>query len=111
MQVIESIFKKANYLRLKSEQRYEKARTLLLSELCLTNWQPKHRLWFIKNYSDPQQAERIDAEYFQPKYEDIVKSIKSYAGAWDMLGDLVTVKKCVEVGKGLQLTVDQNIKL
>jgi len=83
-----------------SKQLYKECQTLLLSELCLINWKPKHQLTFIKNYSDTKQAERIDAEYFQPKYEDIVKSIKSYTGGWDTLGNLVALKKCVEVGSG-----------
>ena len=54
-----------------SEQLYSQAQTLLLSELGFTNWQPKHRLTFVKNYSDTEQVERIDAEYYQPKYEEI----------------------------------------
>lgn len=83
-----------------SKDTYSKAQAFLLSELGLANWQPKHQLTFIKNYSDTEQAERIDAEYYQPKYEDIVKTIKSYTGGWDTLGNLVTVKKCVEVGSG-----------
>jgi len=99
-QHIEKTYKKSLELYKISKALYHQAQTLLLSELGLSNWQPKHQLTFIKNYSDTEQAERIDAEYFQPKYEDIVKSIKSYAGGWDMLGDLVTVKKCVEVGSG-----------
>jgi len=93
-------FDEAFNLIQKSEDKYNQAQVLLLSELCLTNWCPKHQTTFIKNYSDTEQAERIDAEYYQPKYEDIVKTIKSYTGGWDTLGNLVTVKKCVEVGSG-----------
>lgn len=83
-----------------SDQEFHKAQTILLSELGLTNWQPKHQIAFVKNYSDTEQVERIDAEYFQPKYEAIIKAIKAYKGGWDRLGDLVTVKKSVEVGRG-----------
>ena len=39
----------------------------------------------------------MDAEYIQPKYEKIVKDIKGYVGGWDILGNLVSLKKCVEV--------------
>ncbi|MCD4681480.1 MAG: restriction endonuclease subunit S [Bacteroidales bacterium] len=56
-----------------SKQLYSEAQTLLLSELNLLNWKPKHQLSFIKNYSDTQQAGRFDAEYFQPKYDEIVE--------------------------------------
>ncbi|MFA4909694.1 MAG: restriction endonuclease subunit S [Desulfobacteria bacterium] len=98
--LIETTVKKSFAGADKSKKLYSKAQALLLSELGLTDWQPKHQLSFIKNYSDTQQAERIDAEYYQPKYEEIVKAIKNYASGWDTLGNLVIVKKCVEVGSG-----------
>ena len=85
-------------LRREGVNIYKKAQTLFLSELELTDWQPQHRLTFVKNYSDTEQAERIDAEYYQPKYEEIVEAIKSYSSGWDTLENLVTIKKCVEVG-------------
>ena len=81
-----------------SEQLYSQAQTLLLSELGFTSWQPQHELTFVKSYSDTEQAERIDAEYYQPKYEAIVQAIKGCSDGWDTLGNLVTIKKCVEVG-------------
>ena len=81
-----------------SQNIYTQAQTLLLSELGLTDWQPKHRLTFVTNYSEMEQAERIDADYFQPKYEEIVKAIKNCSSGWDMLMNLSTIKKCVEVG-------------
>jgi len=81
-----------------SEKLFAKAENLVLSELGLSNWQPKHRLSFVKDYSDTEEANRIDAEYFQPKYDEIVKAIKSYRGGWDTLGNIVSIKKCVEVG-------------
>jgi restriction endonuclease S subunit len=84
--------------RKESESKYRESQTILLSELGLSNWQPKHMLAFVKNYSDTDKAERIDAEYFQPKYDEIVKAIKNYPGGWDTLGNIASLKKCVEVG-------------
>ena len=84
--------------RADSKQRYSEAQTLLLTELGLASWQPKHQLTFVKNFSDTQHTERIDADYFQPKYDDIVSAIREYPGGWGTLGNLVTLKKCVEVG-------------
>ena len=81
-----------------SKTLFTQAQTLLLSELGLADYQPKHRLTFVRNYSDTQRADRIDAEYFQPKYEEIVCAIKNYPGGWNTLGNLATIKKCVEVG-------------
>lgn len=83
-----------------STEHFNEAEKILLTELNLINWQPKHQLTFVKKYSDTEQAGRIDAEYYQPKYEDIIKAIKAYKGGWDTLGNLVTVKKSVEVGSG-----------
>ncbi|MCY3955949.1 MAG: restriction endonuclease subunit S [Nitrospira sp.] len=85
---------------MESKRVYGNAQNILLSELGLTDWQPKRQLTFVKNYSDTEHVERIDAEYYQPKYEEIVNAIKAYKGGWDTLGNLVTVKKCVEVGGG-----------
>lgn len=78
--------------------KYLESQNILLSELGLIDWKPEHKLSFSRNYSETQQAERIDAEYFQPKYKEIITKIKNYVGGWDILGNLVTLKKCVEVG-------------
>ena len=95
---IEKTYLRSQDLIRLSKIKYTHAQTLLLSELGLANWQPKHQLTFVKNSSDTEQAERIDADYFHPKYEEIVTAIKSYSGGWDTLGNLVAIKKCVEVG-------------
>ena len=84
----------------KSGTLFAEAEDMLLSELSFTDWQPKHQLTFVKNYSDTKQSNRIDAEYYQPKYEEIIKVIKAYKGGWGTLGNLVNVEKCVEVGSG-----------
>ena len=75
-----------------SEVVYHQAQTLLLAELGLTNWQPKHQLTFVKNFSDTERAGRIDADYFQPKYSDIVNAIREYPGGWNTLGKLARLK-------------------
>ncbi len=100
---IENTFKNSLLAQKKSTGLYKQAQTLLLSELGLTNWQPKHQLTFIKNYSETKQAQRIDAEYYHPKYEEIIKAIKNYSGGWDTLDNLVCIKKCIEVGSGQYL--------
>jgi len=76
---------------------YIQAEQILLSELGLLDWKPKHQLSFVRNYSDTESAERIDAEYFQPIYEELMKAIIS-SGCYNCLGDLVSIKKCVEPG-------------
>ena len=84
------LFDKAFYLIQTAEAKYRQAQTLLLSELGLTDWQPKHRLTFVKNYSDTEQAGRVDAEFYQPKYEEIeevlVKLNAKPIGSYKFLG-------------------------
>lgn len=58
----------------------------------------KSRPSYIKNFSDTQNANRIDAEYFQPKYDEIINKIKSYSNGWDILDDIVLIKKGIEIG-------------
>ncbi|MFZ3059807.1 MAG: hypothetical protein WA102_08710 [Candidatus Methanoperedens sp.] len=94
----EGIYRQSQEFNSLSQKRYHETEVLLLFELGLLDWKPKHRLSFIKNYSDTQQAGRFDAEYFQPKYDEIVAAIKNYKGGWDTLGNLASLKKCIEVG-------------
>ena len=77
--VIEKTYLRSKKLTELSKTRYLETQTLLLSELGLTDWQPKHRLTFATDYASMQSAERIDADYFQPKYEDIEKGLKNYS--------------------------------
>ena len=88
----EFLYNKSQELKALSITRYGQAQNLLLSELGFSNWQPKHRLTFIKQYSDTDKAGRIDAEYFRPKYDEIVKAIKDYPGGWDALENLAKLK-------------------
>ena len=76
--LIEKLCLKADSLHEQSSFKYHEAQTLLLTELGLADWQPEHQLTFVKNFSDTKRAERIDAEYFQPKYDDIVNTINKY---------------------------------
>ena len=75
-------------LNRQSRKTYQQAQTILLTELGLADWRPKHQLTFSKNYSEVRRAERIDADYYQPKYDEIIKAIKCYFGGWDTLGNL-----------------------
>ena len=96
--VIEKIYLRSRSLTELSKTRYTEAQTLLLAELGLTDWQPKQQLTFVKNFSDTEIARRTDADYYQPKYDEIVNAIKNYAGGWGALGNLATLEKCFEVG-------------
>jgi type I restriction enzyme, S subunit len=76
---------------------YVKADQMLTSELGIQKWELEYKLSFVKNFSNTHSAGRIDAEYFQPVYDVIVGAVKSAKG-FACLGDLVSIKKCVEPG-------------
>lgn len=91
-EALERIFTDAIQIKNKSIKEFQQAQSLLLAELGIEHWKPKHKLSYIKNFSETDKAGRIDAEYFQPKYDEIVKAIKSYPGGWDTLGNLISLK-------------------
>ena len=97
---IEKLWLQANKCDQDAQHSYKQAEGILLDEMGLVDWGPKHCLSFVRNYADTQQAGRMDADYFQPKYEEIIHAIQSYPGGCDTLENLVTIQKCVEVGSG-----------
>ena len=76
-----------------AQHSYKQAEGILLAEMGVVDWRPKHCLSFVKNYSDTKRAGRMDAEYFQPKYEEIIHAIQSYSGGYDTLGNLCATKR------------------
>ena len=58
-----------------SKTRYAEAEDLLLTELGLADWQPKHELAFTTDYESMQRAERIDADYTISKSLHCISSL------------------------------------
>ena len=85
---IESLVKSAHAKLEESKSLYSQAEDLLLGELGLKDWQPKNTLHTTKKFSDFAQSGRLDAEYYQPKYDEIEKVIKSYKGGYDIVSNL-----------------------
>lgn len=85
---IEEIVYKSFELLEESKSLYSQAEDLLLGELGLKDWQPKNTLHTTKKFSDFAQSGRLDAEYYQPKYDEIEKVIKSYKGGYDIVSNL-----------------------
>jgi len=86
-------------IHLLSEKKYNLSRVLfkksqkyLVSELGIQDWEPRHTLTFVKNYFDAKEADRIDAEYFQPKYDEIYNIIRQYNHGFDSLENLVEIR-------------------
>ncbi len=55
---------------------YQRAEDLLLEELGLKNFQVEDDLSFVVNLSDVKSANRVDAEYFQPKYQKLISKLE-----------------------------------
>lgn len=59
----------------KSKMFYTEANNLLLKELGLDNFEAKKKLFSVVNLSDCQKANRIDADFYQQKYFDLLSII------------------------------------
>lgn len=68
-----------------SKQLYKEAEQLLLEELGLIDYKPKHQLTFTTTKKEIDEAKRFDAEYFQPKYKEIIEKIENYDGGFDVV--------------------------
>jgi len=76
-----------------SKDLYSQAENLLLEELGLKDFKCKDYLFSIINLSDVKKANRVDAEYFQVKFNFLLSKVKT-----QKLGNLVLIKKGFEPG-------------
>lgn len=74
---IANIVNQSYELRQQANNLYQEAENILLEELNIKNYKLNNKKFFIKKLSETQQAERIDAEYFQPKYDEIINIISN----------------------------------
>lgn len=88
---IANIVNQSHELRQQANNLYQEAENILLEELNIKNYKPNNKKFFIKKLSETQQVERIDAEYFQPKYDDIINIIKNYSGGYDTIKNLFKI--------------------
>jgi hypothetical protein len=73
-----------------SKDLYQQAEDLLLSELGLKDWQPTEKSFAIKSFSESfLSSDRLDAEYYQPKYEQAEKAIKDCGFLCQNLGSFI----------------------
>ncbi|MBQ9239212.1 MAG: restriction endonuclease subunit S [Treponema sp.] len=73
------------------------AEWLLLQELLSDYWARFAAIsCSVKSFSDFQQTGRLDAEYYQPKYDELEQRLSAHE--CKPLGDIVSIKKSVEPG-------------
>lgn len=89
---------------------YAQAEELLLSELNLKDWKPTEENIAIKSFSSSFLAScRLDAEYYQPKYDQLFTSVKtaSLQKGWE-LKRLGTLSSKFKYGTSEQLEYIDN---
>jgi len=92
---IEKLVLKAYEERQKAEKLYKQAEKILLEELGLKDWKPKTKKIDIgsKEYEEEEnisirmlseviKADRMDAQYWEPKYDEIEELIKGYKNGY-----------------------------
>jgi len=73
-----------------SELEYRQAEDLLLSELGLQDWQPTEETVAVKSFAESfLSSGRFDAEYYQPKYDQVEEAIKDCGFPSQNLGSFI----------------------
>ncbi len=97
---IERIIEHSHCSIINSQDKYSQAETLLLETLNSKDFQPSKEPVNIKNFSESfGSSGRLDAEYYQVKYEQVVNRIKSTD--YDQLVNIVKIKKSIEPGSSV----------
>ncbi|MFZ8863542.1 MAG: restriction endonuclease subunit S [Thermocrinis sp.] len=73
---ISIIIDKSFALLKQSRYLYSQAETLLLEELGLKDLKPKYEKTYTAKLSDVFSVHRVDAEYFQPAYEEVIEKLR-----------------------------------
>ncbi len=77
---IRSLFNASYDYKVVAQAKYSEAEYLLLSSLGLDNFKPSKQSTSIKRFSDFATSGRLDAEYYHPKYDELLKRLNANAG-------------------------------
>jgi len=105
-QSISEFFDKVEETKSQAKTYYQQAEQLLLRELGLENYQPSEDNISIKDSNEIGTFSRMDAEFFQPKYDEIIGKIKEYEWWRDALDNLIEIsdEKIQQTGDKIQQT-------
>lgn len=73
---ISTLIQKNEKLFEESNLKYHNAEKIFLEELGLENFESEKNLFSIVKLSDCQKTNRIDADYFQPKFGELIKKLR-----------------------------------
>ena len=94
---VSSLVLQSRKLKHQSTAIFAQAENLLLDTLGMANFSPSTEAINVKSFKDSFAATgRLDAEYYQPKYEQIMSHIAAQSHA--RLNKLVSIQKSIEPG-------------
>ena len=86
---VEKLVYKSFDLSKEGKKYYSEAEEILLSELGIKDWQPDNAPVNIKNLKDSFLASgRLDAEYYQTKYDEIENAVTGFKNGYEKIGNL-----------------------
>jgi len=90
---IRNRFEKANKNRILSQQIYRQAEELLLETIGFKDFAPSQEKTNIKSFKESfLSTGRLDAEYYQPKYEDYIDLVKNHKNGFELLQTACNLK-------------------
>lgn len=89
---IQKYFKFANELRLQSRLAYDEANQHLNQLLGIDNFVLTDGTITEKKYTDFVSSTRLDAEYYRPKYDELINLVKSHQSGYGKLEMLFLIK-------------------
>lgn len=105
---IQNCVEESDRLKSRAEKLYEHSETLILETLSLTKFKPSTEAVNIKSFKDSfGTTGRLDAEYYQSKYEQMMARIAASSHA--KLGELVDIKKSIEPGSDAYADDDEGL--
>jgi restriction endonuclease S subunit len=94
---VEGIIKVSEKIKSDSKLIYTKAEQFLLEEIGLMKYKLSQSNLNIKNFKESfLLTGRLDAEYYQKKYEEVINHITTQK--YDRLANIVNIKKSIEPG-------------
>ena len=91
--ILQTLFLKANDLRIESTYLYSQAEQIMLNELDLADFVPSDEQLSVKNFSESfGTSGRLDAEYYQTKYDEYYSLITKYQYGSDRLSNVCSQK-------------------
>ncbi|GHT10804.1 hypothetical protein FACS189426_11720 [Bacteroidia bacterium] len=83
---IDDLYSKAFENLTQSQTLYRQAEELLLETIGLSDFKPSQEGKNIKSFKESfLSTGRLDAEYYQPKYDDYLQLIKNYSDGYELL--------------------------